>query len=78
MYPTYFGNIGTFERFVEIHYLCGVYVDEKYDVIEFSNHIDISTSEVLFELIKCRADNISKSEYADELWDYFNKWGLCK
>lgn len=78
LYPTYFRNIDTFERFVEIHYLGGVYVDEKYDVIEFSNHIDISTSEVLLDLIKCRAENISKSKCVDELWHYFNKWGLCE
>lgn len=78
LYSSYFKNIDTFKRFVKIHHLDGAYVDEEYTVIQFSNNIDISTSNRLFELIKCRADNISKSEYADELWDYFNKWGLCK
>ena len=78
LYSSYFKNIDTFKRFVKIHHLDGAYVDEEYTVIQFSNNIDISTSNRLFELIKCRADNIAKSEYADELWDYFNKWGVCK
>ena len=78
LYSSYFKNIDTFQSFVKIHHLDGTYVDEEYTVIQFSNNIDISTSNRLFELIKCRADNISKSEYVDELWDYFNKWELCK
>ena len=81
LYPTYFKNKGmdTFEHFVDSHYLRGVYVDEKYNVIEFSNHINnISTSKMLFGAMKCRAKNISESKYVNELWDYFNKWGLCK
>lgn len=77
-YSSYFENINTFECFVKTHYLDGSYVEGKDNVIQFSNNIDSSTSDRVFELIKCRADNISKSEHADELWDYFNKWGLCK
>lgn len=77
LYPSYFKKINDFKHFVKIHHLDGAYVDEKYTVIQFSYNMDISTSDRLFELIECRADNISKSEYADELWDYFNKWGLC-
>lgn len=72
-YSLYFENINTFECFVKTHYLDGSYVEKKDTVIQFSHNIDSSTSDRVFELIKCRADNISKSEYADELWDYFNK-----
>lgn len=81
LYTTYFTNknMDTFEHFVDSHYLRGAYVDEKYNVIEFSNHIDnISTSEMLFGIMECRAKNISESKYVNELWEYFNKWGLCK
>lgn len=81
LYPTYFKNkdMDTFEHFVDSHYLRGAYVDEKYNVIEFSNHIDnISTSKMLFGAMECRAKNISESKYVNELWGYFNKLGLCK
>lgn len=78
LYQSYFKNIDTFENFAVIHYLSGSYVDKKYNIKEFSNNIDTSTSDALLELMKSRAENISKSKYADELWDYFNKWGLCK
>lgn len=81
LYPTYFKNknMDTFEHFVDSHYLRGAYVDEKYNVIEFSNHIDnISISKMLFGAMECRAKNISESKYVNELWDYFNKLGLCK
>lgn len=77
-YSSYFENINTFECFVKTHYLDGSYVEEKDTVIQFSNNIDSSTSDRVFELIKCRAKNISESKYVNELWRYFNKWGLCK
>lgn len=78
LYPSYFKNIDTFEHFVEIHYLGGVYVDEDYNVIKFSNNIDMSTPNILLKAMKNRAEKISKSKYVDKLWDYFNEYGLFK
>ena len=78
LYPSYFKNINSFEDFSEIHYLCGSYVDEEYNVIEFSRPIDKSISYKAFKLIKSRAESISKSKYADKLWNYFNKWGCTE
>ena len=75
-YPSYFKEIDSFENFVEIHYLGGSYIDKNFNINEFSNIIDTFTSDMLFEFMKNRAESISKSEYVDELWDYFNKWGL--
>ena len=78
LYPSYFKNIDTFKLFVEIHHLNGVYVDEEYNSIKFSNNIDASTSDILFEVMKSRAKKISESEYVDKLWDYFNEYGIVQ
>ena len=78
LYPSYFKNIDTFKTFVEIHHLGGVYVDEDYNVIKYSNNIDKSTPNILLKVMKKRAEKISKSKYVDKLWDYFNEYGLFK
>lgn len=64
LFKNYFNNIKTFEQFAEIHFIKNSYVDENYDVNEFSHQLDSTTSDILFEFIKIRATLISESKYA--------------
>ena len=77
-YTKYFGECMNFEVFCKTHILVGSYVDQAYDVKEFSHKIDVNTSETVYELIKQRAKEISESRYACELWDYFKKYKLVE
>jgi len=77
-FRNYFNNIKRFEQFSEIHFIKNSYVDENYDVNEYSHQLDSTTSEILFEFMKIRATLISESKYAEELWNYFNDLHLFK
>ncbi len=76
MYRGYFENIGTFERFAEFHFLRGSYLDDKYDIREYSDKLDKTTTDTIYDFMKKRAEAISESKYAEELWDYFFENGL--
>lgn len=76
MYKEYFENIKTFDQFAELHFLRGSYVDEKYDIREYSEILDKTTTDTIYDFIKNRAKAISESKYAEELWEYFFKNGL--
>ena len=79
LYPGYFGKMEKFENFVEINFLMGSYVDENYDVNEYSDIVSEKTSNTVWEYIKNRAEVISKSEkYWEKLWEFFSKWGLVE
>jgi hypothetical protein len=58
--------------------LVGSYVDENYDVIEYSHSIDESTVEHLIDCMKKRAEAIATSRCCDDLWDYFVSLGLIE
>ena len=75
-YEQYFGNIISFEQFANIHFLKGSYVKENYDIKKYSDNISQNTADIVYEIIKKRADLISKSVYCEELWEYFSEYGL--
>lgn len=77
LYESYFNKID-FNDFSEIHFLKNSYVDDTYDVNKFSDKIDSTTSDIVFQFMKKRATAISNSKYAEELWEYFKKNGLIK
>ena len=68
----------SFKEFVDKNFLVGSYVDENYDVIEYSHSIDESTVEHLIDCMKKRAEAIATSRCCDDLWDYFVSLGLIE
>lgn len=80
LYPVYFANIETFKDFCDIHLLVNSYVDENYEINEFSSNMKEATSaeisEIAYGFMKKRAEVISQSEYAYKLWDYFTYYKL--
>ncbi len=77
-YSKYYENIRNFEEFVDIHFLMGSYVDENYEIIEYSNDKIDKLTEHLLECMQIRAEAIAKSKYCDELWKYFMSCGLIQ
>lgn len=74
----YFHNFKSFEEFVDTHFLKGSYVDDNYNIVKYS---DSSLSEAdlpktLFGFMETRAKVISTSNYADDLWEFFNGYNL--
>lgn len=75
---SYFNNFKSFEEFADIHFLKGSYVDDNYDVIQYSDE-SLKTQDldkILFGFMETRAEKISASDYADDLWDFFNNYHL--
>jgi hypothetical protein len=79
-YKYYFHYIGSFEILANRHFLIGSYVDSSYQVKQYSeDNCDVKAMiKSIFNLIKQRAKTISESEYAEELWNYFNSLGLIR
>lgn len=78
LYKDYFKEIKSFEMFVKIHMLQDSYVDMIYEINQFSIWDENKTKieKIVFEIIKKRAKSIAKSDYAEELWEYFFENGL--
>lgn len=75
MYPTYFSMFDSIENFSRMNFLLGSYLNEDMviDIYSDGKKYDSHTViESMQEKIKLRAQYIAKSEYATELWDYFN------
>lgn len=78
LYEFYFKKIYDFNVFSDIHFIKNSYIDDTYDVNEFSDKVDSTTSDIVFQFMKKRATAISKSKHAEELWNYFYENGLIK
>lgn len=74
-FPNYFKKINSFEEFSGINLLCASYVDNKYNIIQYSNMINEEIEEYLWNCIKKRAEIIS-GKFATELWEYFKNNGI--
>lgn len=70
-FPDYFSKADKFERISDIHLLCGSYLDEQCNVLQYSHEINKQTEEYLWDCMKKRAKAISESSFAPELWKYF-------
>ena len=84
-YSEYFSKFKDYEDFLEKHFLKDVYVDESGEICGFSPHKDpekVDDAEKVItnmqKMIKKRAEAISKSQYAEELWKYFVSIGILK
>lgn len=75
-FPEYFKKIDDFKTFSDIHMLSESYLDENNMVLQYSDVVDKFTENYLSKKIKKRAEKISESNYASDLWDYFNKYKL--
>lgn len=75
LHPDYFEKIDSFEKFTELHMLVGSYVSNNMEVYKFSNgEYDQKTIvDKMRNNIKLRAETISRSQYAEELWEYFRE-----
>lgn len=78
IYEKYFNEITCFENFVEIHMLKGSYVDENYEINQFSiwDEDKDKIEKRAFEMIKNRANAIADSNCAEELFSYFEQNSL--
>ncbi|NLJ95156.1 MAG: hypothetical protein GX326_06690 [Clostridiaceae bacterium] len=78
LYRNYFSNINCIEGFTEVHFLFGSYLYGNLDIFGLSNNN--CDGEVIInkiqDRIKLRATMISKSYYAEQLWNYFNELHL--
>ena len=74
----YFNKIKSFTEFAKIHFLLGSNVDKNMQIVEYSTPIGDGKEFIrkAQDMMKKRAYLISKSKYAEELWDYFNKLGI--
>ncbi|WP_216404729.1 hypothetical protein [Arcanobacterium phocae] len=73
-YRDYFEKFDGFEDFCDKHFLRGVYVDNNYGIMEYSEQD--SPEKVIEDIlmrINQRAEVIARSQYAKKLWDYFGK-----
>lgn len=75
-FPDYFLQINTFNQMSDIHFLRESYLDSQYIIYNYSDVIDTNTEKYLWTCIQKRAEMISKSEFAQELWEYFNEVGI--
>ena len=75
---SYFNNFKNFEEFADIHFLRGSYVDDNYNIVEYSSNYrskeDLCDTLLAFRGI--RATAIATSDYSDALWKFFNKYNL--
>ena len=72
----YFSDIDNFTKLVDIHMLCESYLDKNYCILQYSDVINKETEKYLWECIKKRAEVISESKYALQLYEYFEKNGI--
>lgn len=74
----YFSKINGFEDFAKKHFLVGSYVSKDMEINNFSDDANYRKEviEAIKDKIRLRAATISKSEYAEILWNYFNENGL--
>lgn len=79
-YEQYFTRIGGFTEFANTHFLIGNNVNENMQIEVYSTPIKDGRKFIqrAQEIMKHRADLISKSAYAEPLWDYFNKLGILQ
>lgn len=75
-FPEYFSKIDNFNKLVDIHMLRESYLDKNYCILQYSDVINHETEEYLWECIKKRAEFISNSKYALQLYEYFEKNGI--
>lgn len=80
-YSKYFSCFKNWDDFTDKHLLKNSYLDQNLKVNLYSNY-NKERSEYFIEKaldkIEQRAKCIAKSNYAEELWDYFNEWQLFK
>lgn len=78
LYPSYFEKINCIEEFEKVHILVGSYISESMEVSNYSNENNYGEDVVnsIKSRIELRAEKISESKYADELWNYFSELGL--
>lgn len=79
-YEYYFTKIGGFLDFAKIHFLIGNNVNENMQIEVYSTPIKDGKNFIrrAQEMMRHRADLISKSEYADDLWKYFKEIDILK
>lgn len=77
-YEPYFIRLGEFSGFANTHFLIGNNLNENMQIKEYSTPIKDGKEFIrnAQEMMKHRADLISKSEHAEALWDYFNEIGI--
>lgn len=71
-FQNYFFKIDSFEKISNFHFIGDSYLDEEYNVIQYSDTINEDTESYLWNCIKKKAKMISNSEFSSELWQYFN------
>ena len=76
-YPNYFSKFEDFNEFAKINFLEDSYVSNG-QIISFSEGRGEKIINKMIELMENRAYRIVTSEYCDELYDYFKKYGLIK
>lgn len=74
-YVGYFNKIPSLDAFFTSHILNGSYVNNG-EVLSFSNYEPIKFVSSATDMIEKRANAIGNSKYMDELWEYFNSYGL--
>ena len=74
-YVGYFNKIPSLDAFFTSHILNGSYVNNG-EVLSFSNYEPIKFVSSATDMIEKRANAIGDSKYMDELWEYFNSYGL--
>lgn len=75
---SYFNNFKNFEEFADIHFLRGSYVDDNYNIVEYSSNYRSKEDlhDTLLNFWKIRAKAIATSDYSDALWKFFNEYNL--
>lgn len=75
----YFRCFKSWDEFTCKHFLINSYLDQELKIDLYSNsNEDRSRNfiKIALDKIEQRAECIAKSEYANELWEYFNEWHL--
>lgn len=79
-YESYFIRVGEFVEFADIHFLIGNNLNKDMQIEVYSTPINDGEDFIqrAQEMMRHRADLISKSEYAEDLWKYFKEIGILK
>lgn len=76
-YPNYFSGLGeSFDEFIKINYLEDSYIKNNERVIFSEPPKAEAIIAMIYQLNQERAMIITESDKVDELWEYFNKYGL--
>lgn len=80
LFPNYFSKLNGIKDFAEKHFLIGSYVSENMKIDNFSDNLNDRKTivETIQNKIRLRATAISKSHYAEKLWNYFDGNDLIK